>query len=305
MHLLIISNNRIGDNLICLQVLNKYVRKYKNNLEITLVTGPLPLAIYDDYPMIINRIILEKRKFNLHWIELYKKLIDFKFDEIIDFRSSLISFFFRVNKRTIFKMEKNVNIYEQIHKKFETDINKDFKIKIDRVRNIVSSSNYACISPFASWPFKEWGLDKFLNISHYLLKKGISKIFILGSIKDSEYFEIFRKDLGNQVINRCGKQHILNDYGLLQKAKIFIGNDSAMMHMAAISKVPTLALFGPTNDKVYFPTIFSNCHLIRSSESYEKLVSLKKNPNQNNLMNGIQIIDVQKKIDHILNDKNF
>tara|TARA_E500000178_G_scaffold56846_1_gene53360 strand:+ start:1378 stop:2295 length:918 start_codon:yes stop_codon:yes gene_type:complete len=305
MHLCIISNNRIGDNLICIQVLNKYIRKYKNNIQITLVTGILPISIYDDYPMIINRIILEKKKYNFHWIELYKKLMRFKFDEIIDFRSSLISYFLRVNKRTVFKMRKNINIYRQIQNKFETDIRKDFKIKIDRVRGIISSKNYACISPFASWPFKEWPLENYLLISQYLLNKGISKIYILGSAQESKSFESFNRLLGDKVVNRCGKQHMLNDYGLLQKARIFIGNDSAMMHMAAISKVSTIALFGPTNDKVYFPSVLGNCHLIRSSESYENLLPQKKNLIQKNLMNGISIIDVKKKIDEILDDKYF
>ena len=57
MHLLFISSNRIGDSLINLQVLNKYIRKNKKEIEITLVSGELPLPIYDDYSMITNRII--------------------------------------------------------------------------------------------------------------------------------------------------------------------------------------------------------------------------------------------------------
>ena len=48
MHLLFISSNRIGDSLINLQVLNKYIRKNKKDIEITLVSGELPLPIYDD-----------------------------------------------------------------------------------------------------------------------------------------------------------------------------------------------------------------------------------------------------------------
>ena len=62
MHLLFISSNRIGDSLINLQVLNKYIRKNKKEIEITLVSGELPLPIYDDYSMITNRIILKKEK---------------------------------------------------------------------------------------------------------------------------------------------------------------------------------------------------------------------------------------------------
>ena len=47
MHLLFISSNRIGDSLINLQVLNRYIRKNKKDIEITLVSGSLPLPIYE------------------------------------------------------------------------------------------------------------------------------------------------------------------------------------------------------------------------------------------------------------------
>ena len=72
MHLLFISSNRIGDSLINLQVLNKYIRKNKKNIEVTLVSGSLPMPIYDDYTMISKRVILTKQKYNLHWFKLYK-----------------------------------------------------------------------------------------------------------------------------------------------------------------------------------------------------------------------------------------
>ena len=209
MHLLFISSNRIGDSLINLQVLNKYIRKNKKNIQITLVSGSLPLPLYDDYPNIIRRITLKKEKYNLHWWKLYKTLFSYQFDEIFDFRSSLISYFLRTKKRTIFKMIKNQNVYEQIHQKYETDIEKDCKIVTDRARKIFPNSNYVCLAPFANWPPKEWTTENFIKVAKYLLEKGIDKIYILGSIEESERFQQFHSSLGDKVINRCGEQHIL------------------------------------------------------------------------------------------------
>ena len=306
MHLLFISSNRIGDSLINLQLLNKFIRKNKKSIQITLVSGELPLPIYDDYFMIVERIILKKEKYHLHWWKLYRKLSSKKFDVIIDFRSSLISYFLSTKKRIIFKMQKKENIYSQIHQKYETDVKKDFKIITDRVRKIFPNSNYACLAPFANWPPKEWPTENFINIAEYLLDKGISKIYILGSENESSKFDIFRSKLGNKVINRCGKQHILNDYGLLVKSRLFVGNDSAMMHMAALANTPTICLFGPTNDIIYFPKIFENCHLVRSSISYEELIKKTENFTINNcLMDDVAYNDVIEKIDIILNAQNF
>ena len=306
MHLLFISSNRIGDSLINLQVLNNYIRKNKKNIEVTLVSGSLPMPIYDDYTMISKRVILTKQKYNLHWFKLYKELSAFRYDEIVDFRSSLIGYFLRVKKRNIFRMKKSKNIYEQIHHKFDTDLKKDFKILTDRVRNIFPNSNYACLAPFTNWAPKEWPTEQYVNIAKYLIDRGIDKIFILGSDEDSSKFHHFEPALGNKVINRCGKQHILNDYGLLQKSRLFIGNDSSMMHMAALSKTPTLGLFGPTNDNIYFPKIFDHCHLVRSTESFESLVSKTQNYTLNNcLMNDVSYNQVIDKVNYILNAQNF
>ena len=306
MHLLFISSNRIGDSLINLQVLNNYIRKNKKNIDVTLVSGSLPMPIYDDYSMISKRVILTKQKYNLHWFKLYKELSAFRYDEIVDFRSSLIGYFLRVKKRNIFRMKKSKNIYEQIHHKFDTDVKKDFKILTDRVRNIFPNSNYACLAPFTNWAPKEWPTEQYVNIAKYLIDKGIDKIFILGSEEESSKFHHFESVLGNKVINRCGKQHILNDYGLLQKSRLFIGNDSSMMHMAALSKTPTLGLFGPTNDNIYFPEIFDHCHLVRSTETFESLVSKSKNYTLNNcLMNDVSYNQVIDKVNYILNAQNF
>ena len=306
MHLLFISSNRIGDSLINLQVLNKYIRKNKKNIEVTLVSGSLPMPIYDDYTMISKRVILTKQKYNLHWFKLYKELSAFRYDEIVDFRSSLIGYFLRVKKRNIFRMKKSKNIYEQIHHKFDTDLKKDFKILTDRVRNIFPNSNYACLAPFTNWAPKEWPTEQYVNIAKYLIDRGIDKIFILGSEEESSKFHHFESALGNTAINRCGKQHILNDYGLLQKSRLFIGNDSSKMHMAALSKTPTLGLFGPTNDNIYFPKIFDHCHLVRSTETFESLVSKTQNYTLNNcLMNDVSYNQVIDKVNYILNAQNF
>ena len=79
-----------------------------------------------------------------------------------------------------------------------------------------------------------------------------------------------------------------------------------MMHMAALSKTPTLGLFGPTNNSIYFPEIFDHCYLVRSSESFESLVSKTQNYTLNNcLMNDVSYNQVIDKVNYILNAQNF
>ena len=56
----------------------------------------------------------------------------------------------------------------------------------------------------------------------------------------------------------------------MNKCNLFIGNDSGLMHLSVASNLKTIALFGPTNEKIY-GHYDSNSFIIRTKESYEDL----------------------------------
>ena len=105
MNLLFISSNRLGDAIINIQVLNKFIRE-NPDIKVTLVSGGLPMPLYEDFSGISSRITLVKENFSTHWINLYFKLKNHKFDHVIDFRSSIISYFLNTKSKKIFKMKK-------------------------------------------------------------------------------------------------------------------------------------------------------------------------------------------------------
>ena len=303
MNLLFISSNRLGDAIINIQVLNKFIRQFPN-IKVTIVSGSLPMPLYDDYFNISSRILLVKKKFSSHWISLYFKLRNQKFDHIIDFRSSPISFFLNSKNKNIFKMIKNKNIYNQIHNQFNTDLDFDYSIKIQesRLKNI-KDENYACIAPFANWTPKEWPIINFNKCCENLLELGISKIFVLGSKEDTKRFHLLSNINGFKIINKCGSNHLLDDFALLKKSSIFIGNDSGMMHLSSIANTPSICLFGPTDDKIYFPKLSDQSYLVRSAQTYRELTSHIFNLNNYDkcLMNDISYDKVKLLMNKILN----
>ena len=50
-----------------------------------------------------------------------------------------------------------------------------------------------------------------------------------------------------------GRVDLLTAYALLKRARLFIGNDSGLMHLAAAAGAPTLGLFGPSDERLYAP----------------------------------------------------
>ena len=58
----------------------------------------------------------------------------------------------------------------------------------------------------------------------------------------------------------------------LGRARLFVGNDSGLMHVAAAAGAPTLGLFGPSPERRYAPW-GRLARSVRCPESFEELVA--------------------------------
>ena len=56
-----------------------------------------------------------------------------------------------------------------------------------------------------------------------------------------------------RYVDLTGKVDLLTAYAVLKRADLFIGNDSGLMHIAAAAGVPTIGLFGPSDERRYAP----------------------------------------------------
>ena len=113
MNILFISSNLIGDSILSTGILAHIVDSHKN-AKVTIVTGPTAKQLFEDFPQISNVITIKKKKFSFHWITLWVKLINSKWDLVIDLRSSLLSYFLRGERRMVFR--KNMDPVHQVEK---------------------------------------------------------------------------------------------------------------------------------------------------------------------------------------------
>ncbi|MDE2515599.1 MAG: glycosyltransferase family 9 protein, partial [Rhodospirillales bacterium] len=56
------------------------------------------------------------------------------------------------------------------------------------------------------------------------------------------------------AIDLVGRLSLPQAAACLSRARLFVGNDSGLMHLAAAAGTPTLGLFGPTNAAEYAPS---------------------------------------------------
>lgn len=112
-----------------------------------------------------------------------------------------------------------------------------------------------CVSPGASKPAKRWHANRFGILCQKLVKDHKAKIILLGSKGESELLEEVAKfGPENYVFTLSGKNLKLVA-GILARSDLFIGNDSGLMHLAALMGIPVVGIFGPGNPAATGPCL--------------------------------------------------
>ncbi len=106
------------------------------------------------------------------------------------------------------------------------------------------------INPGSSlrWPTKQWPVENFARLCDELARRNI-RVVITGSEQEAPLAEELMSQTRNKPVNAVGKTTIPELIALVRRCQVFVSSDSAPMHIAASSKVPLVALFGPTDSK--------------------------------------------------------
>ena len=263
--ILIISSNRLGD---C--ILASGLNNFFNNMEssqITFVCGPVPAELFQFCKNIKNLISLPKQKYSLHWIQLWRKIIFNKWDIVLDLRGSLISYILFSKKKFIYKDKYKIKHKVETISKLVSNkilapsikINHSIMNKNRYLNQIIKISNnrkIIMISPSANWIGKIWPIERFELLIRKLkkLKEFKKAIFIIVGSKDDEnnILKLF-DDKSLNLFNLVGKTNLAEIFLIMKKIDLFIGNDSGLMHLAALANSPTIGLFGPSDSSKYGP----------------------------------------------------
>ncbi len=279
MKILVISSNLIGDTILSTGVI-KYFSNQNPEAKFTFVIGPSAKSIFKNFKSLENIITVSKKKYNIHWLDIISNCYGKKWDIIIDFRSSLLSYFLKHKKKFIFKKTSNLNHIQQLSNYFGFDCSDLFietnKEEEEIVRkNLSNDFKYFVVFPGGNWKPKIWSIKNYNALLVKILSQNINIKFILVGSKSEEklYFnEIIKNIDRNNIINLFGAS-LTQTAAYMKKSKLFIGNDSGLSHMASATKLKSIVLFGPTNDKVYGP-FMENSQVIRTNESYDYFTTI-------------------------------
>ncbi|WP_294911982.1 putative lipopolysaccharide heptosyltransferase III [Tatumella sp. UBA2305] len=118
-----------------------------------------------------------------------------------------------------------------------------------------SIGNYILIQPTTRQYYKYWDNDKFSIVINHFKESGFEVILTSGPSQHEKdiVYDIFKQCKAKPFISLAGETSFPELAVLIDNAKLFIGLDSAPMHMAAALETPVVALFGPTDHKVWRP----------------------------------------------------
>jgi ADP-heptose:LPS heptosyltransferase len=114
------------------------------------------------------------------------------------------------------------------------------------------------IAPTANWIGKTWPAERFARVARELLSPGGpmagGRLMVVGGPADRhEAAPVLRAAPREQVIDLVGREDLRVIHAALARARLFIGGDSGLMHLAAAAGAPTLGLFGPSDERLYGP----------------------------------------------------
>jgi predicted lipopolysaccharide heptosyltransferase III len=115
-------------------------------------------------------------------------------------------------------------------------VSQDSKFKIQ---------NYALIHPVAAFDTKQWATENFARVAEFLSEKGL-QIVAVATRKEREILEKLKK-LSKVPIQVFDDLTLPEITALAAKARIFVGNDSGIAHIAAAMNTPTVVIFGSSN----------------------------------------------------------
>lgn len=279
MKALFVGLNWLGDAIISFPAIVNTAINLKEKVDV--ITRPNIADIYKFNPAISNIFSINTKKHIFSYfsklLKIRKKNYDFVFVLPMSFRSAIIGFIiggkirigYSAQFRSLFlthpvplpdnylcihesKLYRNLITHAKLID-YEAplptiNVSLDLYRKVQNRLGVDFSVPYVVISPGAEYGLaKMLPVDKYREVANILFSRTGCKIIATGTYKERQLTREVVRDLGNNGIDLGGKTTIEELVAIVSKAKVVISNDSGTMHVAALTKTPSVVPIGSTD----------------------------------------------------------
>lgn len=262
MRILFITATRLGDAVLSTGLLAHLIR-HVPDARFTIVCGPVAAGLFQNLPGLERVIVMEKRKHDLHWLDLWKNCIGQKWDLAIDLRGSAITFFLNTRKRLIMRGGRRPGLrvahLGQVLKLSPPPLPTVWLNDADQTmadQMLPVSGPLIALGPTANWTGKIWPTDRYLALWAAVSKTlpAARPVIFYGPGRQERMLAQPVLEALPNAIDAGGHFSLTQVAAMLTRCCLYIGNDSGLMHLAAASGTPTLGLFGPSRASEYAPS---------------------------------------------------
>jgi ADP-heptose:LPS heptosyltransferase len=291
--ILFITATRIGDAVLSSGLI-KRLHDEIPQASFTIVAGPVAAPLFSEVPNLDEVIVFAKATDGRHWFDLWRRVRKRRWGLVVDMRGSGVSRFLSAKRRAIYHRGSGAPAHKVLEAarvlRIEDDpapphIFTSPSIEAYADELTAGTGPILALAPAANWVGKTWPLERFSQVAIRLLRdRGASlengRLMVLGGRGEAnlgrDLKEVVRR---GQLIDIAGKVDLLTAYACLKRARLFIGNDSGTMHLAAAAGIPTLGLFGPSDERLYGPW-GEAARTVRGTKTFEQIQQLDPRLNQ-------------------------
>ena len=166
----------------------------------------------------------------------------------------------------------------------------------------VDDEKLALIHPAAAFEEKQWSIEKFAKIIDYLAERDIFSVAVAAPEEKHIIEELSRKT--STVFHGFTDLTLPEITALASRAKIFVGNDSGIAHIAAAVNTPTVVIFGASNVNHWRPwTNAPNEIVYAEKPCHHRIGEIRKGSENPKCIRCVEVEKVCEAIERVLPNK--
>ncbi|MDJ0386790.1 glycosyltransferase family 9 protein [Roseomonas sp. E05] len=264
MRILFVTATRIGDAVLSTGLLDHLLRTYPQ-ARITVACGPAAEGIFARMPGRDATIVLEKRRFSLHWLALWSQVARHRWDLVVDLRGSALAWLVPARARAVMRGGRRPG-HRLLHLGQVLRLTPAPRpvawfdaADVARAEAVLPGEGpFIALGPSANWPGKVWPPERFVELFKALTAPdgplpGARPVVLAGpgAMEAGLAAPVLRAL--PEAVDLVGRLSLPEAAAVLARCALFVGNDSGLMHLSAAAGAPTLGLFGPTQASEYAP----------------------------------------------------
>jgi ADP-heptose:LPS heptosyltransferase len=262
---LLITLSNIGDAIMTTPVMEALHAKYPR-AQVDIVTDPRSVELFEHCPYRDNLFLRNKQQGWRGTLALLRQLRHARYDLVVDLRTDGLAWLLRARRR-LTRWGCNRAERHAVKQHMAVIAKREHITGIPPVcvwlsnteqrfaQQALSSlpgTRWLALGPGARWEPKRWPVRHYVALADRLQRE-FDAVLLLGSTADTACCRELAAALSLPCLDLAGKTTLLQAGALLQQARLFVGNDSGLGHLAAAAGIPSLSLFGPGDPSRYRP----------------------------------------------------